>query len=194
MPSKAFFNSVSGVAFALGIVLIAAASSVLAAETIDVRVGYSEVLSSDEIAETVIVGNDAVANATIAARNTIVVTGNSIGSTNLILLDEAGAEIFSSTVRVVPVDPRPRHAVRLITGGADESTSVYVCGPEPGCAPGEPEGGGVADAGGAGGPCRYPDDIAADGSRCGDRAASVRPGGVDGEGQPEASPAPLTQE
>lgn len=175
MPFKAFFNSASGVGFALGVVLIAAASSVLAAETIDVRVGYSEVLSSDEIAETVIVGNDAVANATIAARNTIVVTGNSIGSTNLILLDEAGAEIFSSTVRVVPVDPRPRHAVRLIMGGADESTSVYVCGPEPGCAPGEPEGAGVADAGG-------------------DPAASVRPGGVDGEGQPEASPAPLTQE
>jgi CRISPR/Cas system-associated endoribonuclease Cas2 len=29
------------------------------------------------------------------------------------------------------------------------------------------------------GPCDYPDDIAADGSRCGDRAASVRPGGRD---------------
>lgn len=28
-----------------------------------------------------------------------------------------------------------------------------------------------------GGPCDYPDDIARDGSRCGDRAASVRPGG-----------------
>ncbi|MEN9519184.1 MAG: hypothetical protein RLZZ381_1772 [Cyanobacteriota bacterium] len=25
--------------------------------------------------------------------------------------------------------------------------------------------------------CRYPDDLASDGSRCGDRAASVRPGG-----------------
>ena len=27
------------------------------------------------------------------------------------------------------------------------------------------------------GNCQYPDDRAADGSRCGDRAASVRPGG-----------------
>lgn len=27
------------------------------------------------------------------------------------------------------------------------------------------------------GPCRVPSDIASDGSRCGDRAASVRPGG-----------------
>lgn len=190
MSFKTFFNSASGVGLALGAALISAASSVLAAETIDVRVGYSEVLSSERVAETVIVGNDAIANATIAARNTIVVTGNSIGSTNLILLDEAGAEILSSTVRVVPVDPRPRHSVRLITGGADESTSVYVCGPEPGCAPGET---GDAAAGGVG-PCMHPDDIAADGSRCGDRAANVQAGGVDGEGQPEARPNPLPQE
>ena len=27
------------------------------------------------------------------------------------------------------------------------------------------------------GPCDYPDDRARDGSRCGDRAASIRPGG-----------------
>lgn len=32
--------------------------------------------------------------------------------------------------------------------------------------------------GGGGGPCMSPDDIAADGSRCGARAASVRPGGI----------------
>jgi hypothetical protein len=68
-----------------------------------------------------------------AAQNTIVVTGISLGSTNLILLDETGAEIASSVVRVVPVDPRPQQTVRLISGGANESASVYVCGPEPGC-------------------------------------------------------------
>jgi len=36
-------------------------------------------------------------------------------------------------------------------------------------------GGGVAS--GNGGPCNDPSDIASDGSRCGDRASSVKPGG-----------------
>lgn len=172
----------------LGLTFHPAQSSAEPGQPIDVKVGHSEVMRPEQPAETVIIGNDQIANATIAARNTVVITGNAIGSTNLILLDEEGSELFSSTVRVVPVDPRPQRAIRVITGGANEGTSVYVCGPEPGCSPASDA---AADATNAGtfGPCMHPGDIAADGSRCGDRAASVRPGGVDGEGQPEDSPA-----
>ena len=36
---------------------------------------------------------------------------------------------------------------------------------------------GGGDGGGSSGPCNSPDDRASDGSRCGGRAASVRPGG-----------------
>ncbi|HEX2256751.1 MAG TPA: pilus assembly protein N-terminal domain-containing protein [Afifellaceae bacterium] len=120
-------------AFAMAVGLSFLGSAGKAAETIDVRLGYSELIRTEKPAETIIIGNDQVANATIASAGTIVVTGNALGSTNLILLDETGAEISSATVRVVPVDPRPQHAVRLILGGANQGAAVYVCGPEPGC-------------------------------------------------------------
>jgi hypothetical protein len=129
--SRNMFSTLAGAALML-VGLVSGAS----AQAIDVKLGYSELFRTDQAAEIVVVGNDRIANATIAAEGTIVVTGHALGSTNLILLDEAGAEITSATVRVVPVDPRPQRTVRLIAGGASEGALVYVCGPEPGCAPG----------------------------------------------------------
>lgn len=145
MRHRSHSNSLAAFGAALALLLLAPASLAWAAETIDVKLGYSEVMRIDEPAETVVVGNDQMANATIAAHNTIVVTGNALGSTNLILLDDTCAEIASSVVRVVPVDPRPQHAVGLISGGADECATVYLCGPEPSCTPAGERGAGVAD-------------------------------------------------
>jgi hypothetical protein len=135
------------------------------AQAIDVKLGHSELVRTDQLVETIIVGNDQVANAAIATAGTIVVTGHALGTTNLILLDEAGAEISSAVVRVVPVDPRPQRTVRLISGGADETTRVYVCGPEPGCGASDGVAGGEALATGA-----------------------VEADAIDGEAQPEATP------
>lgn len=162
MHRRAYSKSMVASGAALTLLLFAALSAA-SAQTIDVKLGYSEVMRTDQPAETVIVGNDQVANATIAARNTIVVTGNALGSTNLILLDEAGTEISSSIVRVVPVDPRPQRAVRLISGGANEGASVYVCGPEPGCVARVDNGGSLA-------------------------AAAEPAGSLDAAGQPEQAP------
>ena len=169
----------------LGLPLLAIMPSSWATETIEVKVGYSNLVRADRVPETVIIGNNAIADATIATRNSIAVTGHALGSTNLILLDESGDEIMSTTVRVVPVDPRPQFAVQMISGGSSGGTSVYLCGPAPGCAPST---GGAANAAGTFGSCMRPDDIAADGSRCGDRAASIRPGGANGEEQSEQRP------
>lgn len=119
----------------LGLPLLTAMSPAWAQETIEVKIGHSNLVKADRAPGAIIVGNNKIADATIATRDTIAVTGHALGSTNLILLDEAGTEIMSATVRVVPVDPRPQTAVQVISGGSKGGTSVYLCGPAPGCAP-----------------------------------------------------------
>lgn len=147
--------------------LFPAAPRAWAAEAIDVIVGRSAVLSPGGAISTIAVGDPEIADATTAAGNKILVTAKKVGTTNLIVLDERGAEVLVSTVRVVPADPRPRYTVSVVRGG---TRTAYICGPDPGCAP--TNGGSESP-----GPCNSPDDIAADGSRCGARASTERPEG-----------------
>jgi hypothetical protein len=131
---KIFVSAVARV-LSLGLLLLALMPSSWAAEAIEVALGYSNLVRADRAPETVIIGNNAIADATIATRNSIAITGHSLGSTNLILLDESGDEIMSTTVRVVPVDPRPQFTVRMISGGSNGGSAAFLCGPAPGCAP-----------------------------------------------------------
>lgn len=99
---------------------------------LEVPIGYSQVLKPSEAPGTIVVGDNGIADVTISAGNSIILTGKATGSTNLILLDDTGEEILISVVDVVPVDPRPRTRILVIKGGSREE---YLCGPEPRCAP-----------------------------------------------------------
>lgn len=132
------FNAGSGLlrTAAAGCLLLIAQSGAIASEALEVRAGFSEIVRAETGADIIIVGDDEIANATLATNDTIVVTGRQPGATNLILLDEDGNEILSRMVRVVAVDRRPQFNVQLIAGREIQARIQYRCGPEPGCVPG----------------------------------------------------------
>lgn len=106
----------------------------LAADTIDVRLGNSQVIGPLDHMATVIVGNDGVVGTALGGGGTIILTGKKLGATNLIVLDEQGLELLSSELKVVPQDNRPTTTVRIFRGISKSGT--YVCGAGAGCTPG----------------------------------------------------------
>jgi hypothetical protein len=106
----------------------------LAADTIDVRLGNSQVIGPLDHMATVIVGNDGVVGTALGGGGIIILTGKKLGATNLIVLDESGRELLSSDLNVVPQDNRPTTTVRISRGISKSGT--YVCGAGAGCTPG----------------------------------------------------------
>jgi len=87
---------------ALVVALIATGSTAFAAsnEPIDVTIDFAKVVKLGHPAHTIVVGNPGIADASLGDEQTLVLTGKTAGTTNLIVLDEKGAEILNSTVRV----------------------------------------------------------------------------------------------
>ncbi|NTJ41137.1 hypothetical protein G6L28_00800 [Agrobacterium larrymoorei] len=87
-----------------GVLAIVAAMPVtgLAAEEDMLRVSmnHARVLKLDRPVSKVIIGNAKVADATVADATTIVLTGRSFGTTNLVLLDAQGNAIVDERVLV----------------------------------------------------------------------------------------------
>jgi len=76
------------------------ASTDARAEAVTVTVDHAKVLRLPEKAQTVIIGNPAIADVTIQRNGVMIVTGKSYGVTNLIALDATGALLAESSVRV----------------------------------------------------------------------------------------------
>ena len=70
------------------------------ADGIDVTIDFAKILTLDRPAETIVVGNPGIADASVEDDKTIVLTGKTAGATNLIVLDSEGKEIVNSVVRV----------------------------------------------------------------------------------------------
>lgn len=66
-----------------------------------VQVNMARILRLPSAASTVVIGNPAIADATIQDPETIVLTGKTFGHTNLIALDAVGNPIADLTVEVV---------------------------------------------------------------------------------------------
>ena len=107
--------------------------SALATEALEVSLGYSEVIGPVADMSTVIVGDNRVADATLGGGGTIILTGRSLGATNLIVLDQKGRELMASPLQVVPLDRTPRKSIRIVKGITD--AQEYDCGPGRGCDP-----------------------------------------------------------
>lgn len=69
-------------------------------ESVVVLVDHAKVVRLPEKAQTVIIGNPAIADVAVQKNGVMIVTGKSFGVTNLIALDAAGALLAESLVRV----------------------------------------------------------------------------------------------
>jgi len=85
-----------------GAVLAAAPAS--AAEPIMIAVDQAKVMRIARPAETVIIGNPSIADATIKDQLTLIITGRSFGTTNLIVLDADGEPIADQLLTVQSAD------------------------------------------------------------------------------------------
>jgi Flp pilus assembly secretin CpaC len=111
--------------------LVAATASLSAtqavADPIAVAVDRAKVLRISRPADIVIVGNPAIADATVQDARTLIITGHSFGSTNIIVLDAAGQAIAEEIVTVTAPDDG------LVTVYRRASRQTYSCTPD--CSP-----------------------------------------------------------
>ena len=84
--------------------------------------GHSDILQLSRPARTIIIGSPNIADATLNGDTTLVLTGQRVGLTNLIILDAAGAEITRAALRV-----GPRETKVVIRHGTD--VVPYSCKP-----------------------------------------------------------------
>lgn len=75
------------------------------AADITVQLNQAKIIKLARAADTIIIGNPNIADASVQDANTLVLTGKGFGSTNLVVLDGAGAPIVDEQV-VVSRDER----------------------------------------------------------------------------------------
>ena len=113
---------------ALSAALLQPAISTLSwADTIYATVDRAKVLRVARAASTVIVGNPSIADATIQDSRTLIITGVSFGSTNLIVLDQNSEPIADEVIVVRPAEET------LVTVFRGASRATVSCTPT--CAP-----------------------------------------------------------
>jgi Flp pilus assembly secretin CpaC len=94
---------------------------------INVLLDRALVVQVDQPADTVIIGNPMIADATVRDNKTLIVTGRSFGTTNLIILDKDGRTIADNLVTVSAADDN------LVTVYSRPGRQTYSCTPV--CAP-----------------------------------------------------------
>lgn len=85
-------------------VLLAATSLITparAAANIEVTMNQAKIVKLSRPADTIVVGNPAIADASVQDASTIVLTGKGFGVTNLVVLDQEGSPIVDAQVTVV---------------------------------------------------------------------------------------------
>ena len=83
-----------------------AASPALAGAGIDVIMNQAKIVKIARPADTIVVGNPEIADASVQDATTIVLTGKGFGVTNLVILDSEGSPIVDEQVIVSRSDPR----------------------------------------------------------------------------------------
>jgi Flp pilus assembly secretin CpaC len=91
------------------------------ATAIRVTLDFARVQTFEDPVRTVIIGNPAIVDGTLNDERTIVLTGKAVGTTNLIVLGEAGREIASLVVNVIPTRDQ------LTTVHQGETQQTYSC-------------------------------------------------------------------
>ena len=109
---------------AVAAVIVSTAGHAYASEeTVTVTVDRAKVFRIEEAASTVIVGNPFIADVAMHDRFTVVVTGKSYGSTNLVILDENGAPIIDEVIIVRGSDEN------IVSVTRNAARQTYTCAP-----------------------------------------------------------------
>jgi Flp pilus assembly secretin CpaC len=108
---------------AAGLTVAAGATNAAAQEPLFVTVDQARVMQISRPAETVIIGNPGIADAVIRDSQTLVITGRSYGTTNLIVLDSAGQPIADQVLTVQAADDY------LVTMYVGQKRATYSCTP-----------------------------------------------------------------
>jgi Flp pilus assembly secretin CpaC len=103
--------------------IVMAATSAFAADAISVMLDQAKIAKVPDHTSTIVVGNPLIADVSIQAGGTMVVTGKGYGMTNLIALDRTGKVLAEQLVRV----KSPTDSVTVYRGAARES---YSCAPD----------------------------------------------------------------
>lgn len=108
---------------ALSLALVLAPAAALAA-TMDLPLDHSAFVTLPAPAHNIIVGNPAIADASVVDQRHIIVTGKGAGVTNLLVTDAGGRPIFDREIIVGGVTGG---RVALIAGG--QGVTTYNCAP-----------------------------------------------------------------
>jgi len=107
--------------------LLAAATGLLpfkaSAADVVVLLDEAALLKLPDRVATIVIGNPLIADASVQAGGIMVVTGKGYGSTNLVVLDQAGSVLLEKTVEV----QGPRQDVVVVYRGIERET--YSCTP-----------------------------------------------------------------
>jgi hypothetical protein len=113
------------VAIGFGLALTPAA----AADPFKVSVDQTVAVKLASPANSVVIGNATVADVTVHDASTILITGKAFGTTNLVVLDRAGKEIWANTLAVSLNDDSELTIVRA--GGTNTYSCIDKCRPTP---------------------------------------------------------------
>jgi len=90
-------------------------------DAVSVTLDFARILTFNSPARTIIIGNPAVVDGTLSDDRTIVLTGKAVGTTNVIVLGEAGREVASFVVNVTT------NSSQSITVHQGETQQTYTC-------------------------------------------------------------------
>lgn len=113
-------------ALAAGLLLIAAPAT---AQDLSVAMNQARLLKLPEGVATLVIGNPAIADATLQPGGLLVITGKSFGRTNLIALDSRGAAILEREVAVVQQRNEMVTVYRGPAGGRQTLDCAPLCEP-----------------------------------------------------------------
>lgn len=111
-------------ALAISLCGVAAAAPRGPFESVVVLVDHAKVIKLPEKAQTVVVGNPAIADVSVQRNGVMIVTGKSFGVTNLIALDASGTLLAESLVRVGAASD----TVLTVQRGMERES--YACNPD----------------------------------------------------------------
>lgn len=97
-----------------------AASQAIAASGIDVVMNQAKIVKLARPADTIVIGNPAIADASVQDATTIVLTGKGFGVTNLVVLDADGNPIVDEQITVSRDNP---NSVRVYRRAAVQTMS-----------------------------------------------------------------------
>jgi Flp pilus assembly secretin CpaC len=119
----AFFSANRLCGFVAAFLVASALSGPAAAADIYLTIDQAQLVKLPERAETLVIGNPLIADASVQSGGLMVITGKGFGATNVIALDRSGAVLME---RIIEVGAPPRDV--FVYRGVQRET--YSCAPD----------------------------------------------------------------